>query len=872
MNQTLKQLIGLIPALCFLVACQEDTFPDGSRPSDGVLRLSGMNAQQIQIDTRADGVKGFFKENTHYRILMEGDADGDGSQQPKLRFSDVGRDMVAGSQHFIQLLEKQGNLVFKNEKDVVNFYGLTDPAIQKEDDNSEKYKEFVTGYLPVENFQYELTASKEKGKYTLPDLRSAVSIGNSLEQLSYVIPLHFKHILSKVNFEIVQQVAEGSEGGLFGDLALEGISVPGQPTVGNFHLKENRFIKLTEAKDYPVSLKEDATSIPITITPQEVGSILLFPMTAETLGETNMLKVEVTLGGEVETLKKFGQGVKDDDGDGKGSLTLTCPVYANNPAGGGDGTTPLRLLPNYEYDLQFVIMSNEVRIITIVPRVYEWLDGEKDNWNEEDGHYEEQDLGQPITFNGVVWSDRNLGASSAHPLRSVEDWMKSVGYYYQYDRNIPYFPNSLKEVTKEGKTWQEVNLNTSLEEALQWDRLLYPVVNYVAWGMDAYPSIEQLKPKDIVDSEAVSEIGILPSDGTKPLFNYDTQTANFQTDLWKTPETQPCPKGWRIPTKEDIYSVIPGSVYSGNLTFRVVGKYNSNAGNWDVSENTGANESQEAMSEYDFAQQFSKEKIEAMVFQKGGADIEPMTNEDGKQVCYLGSFPCLYREEKNDPQQGATSCYVLSMSGDDWSRAMDATGTFPSERRGEDYVFNYGVIYGLKNKGTDKAYRVKWELKLVGHFNEVDIPETAKKYCWNNPNTTQYEGKKAKQYTEGLKGMLVISRFTATPADNFDPVDGSYEWVAKAKDWWSNPVEVMYLPICGVAGHWARKGGGGPGSIYNIGTEGWYATTEENQNDKKQKGILWIKVMGDNSKNQFIIYSDKSPKDDVVNIRPVRDN
>lgn len=850
MNQTLKQLIGLLPALCFLVACQEDTFPDGARPGDDVLRLSGVNAQQVQIDTRADGVKGFFKENTHYRILMEGDADGNGAQQPNLRFSDVGHDVATGSEHFIQLLEKQGELIFQNEQDVVDFYGLTDPAIQKENDNSAEYKEFVANYLPVEDFQYKLMASEKDGKYTLPDLRSAVSTKNSLGQLSYVIPLHFKHILSKVNFEIVQQVDEENGGELFSDLTLEELSVAGQPTAGTFHLKKNCFTKLTGTEDYPVSLKEAATSIPITIAPQEVGSILLFPMTAPTLDETNMLKVKVTLGGSVETLRKFGQDVKDDDGDGKGSLTLTCPVYANNPAGEGTGTTPLRLLPNYEYDLQFVIMSNEVRIITIVPRVYEWLDGEKDNYGH---HYEEQDLGQPITFNGVVWSDRNLGASSAHPLRSIDDWRKSVGYYYQFNRNIPYFPNDYEN----GK----IDLKTDLAEAL-YDhrnnrRPLYPVVNFTAWGEDKYPEQKFIAPTSgNEDWYYISQIGKKGESNNCWSFLTINQ-ARHKKGLWQNKETQPCPKGWRLPTYDDFKGILPGSAFSGNITFRMLLKHAENGGWRFVGENSDNEDAgNNDIQELDFPEMF-KPGGRGMELRQTGLpgtldwEGKEYKTGDGKEVAYLGEFPCLFRCEVDDPLPGRKSQYILSMHEEDWQPVMDKSNKY----RDNGFIFNWGTIYAIKNQGTAQAYRIKWEVKLVGYYDVVPITET-------NPDI--YQGKEAHVY-DGFYGVLVISRYTANEYDKFEPDEkGSFvNMVAKEK--WANPVEVMYLPICGVGGTW------NDGELYNIGTETWYATSEYFETNNK-KGMVWLKLLGDNKNNQGFFYEPMSPMCDLLNVRPVRDN
>ena len=48
---------------------------------------------------------------------------------------------------------------------------------------------------------------------------------------------------------------------------------------------------------------------------------------------------------------------------------------------------------------------------------------------------DEVPLGQPITIGTTVWMDRNLGASSAD---CENDWLDTVGYYWEFGRNIPF--------------------------------------------------------------------------------------------------------------------------------------------------------------------------------------------------------------------------------------------------------------------------------------------------------------------------------------------------------------------------------------------------------------------------------------------------
>ena len=123
------------------------------------------------------------------------------------------------------------------------------------------------------------------------------------------------------------------------------------------------------------------------------------------------------------------------------------------------------------------------------------------------------------------------------------------------------------------------------------------------------------------------------------------------------------------------------------------------------------------------------------------------------------------------------------------------------------------------------------------------------------------------KYDDGLYGVLVISRYPATQNDNFRPAaNGSYEWVAKKKEWWSNPAETLYLPICGVGGKWNT------GHLYNIGTEGWYGTSVSSSNDNNKKNMAWLKMAGSSNSNQGVFYCTESPKYDIVSLRCVRDN
>ena len=119
------------------------------------------------------------------------------------------------------------------------------------------------------------------------------------------------------------------------------------------------------------------------------------------------------------------------------------------------------------------------------------------------------------------------------------------------------------------------------------------------------------------------------------VFNSGFSLSNVQGQGWSDNSNTPCPPGWRLPTTDDFKGVLPGSGYSGNITFRRYTGVSSN-GSWLNNLNG---------SEPDFEVVFSKEKIsEYKTFAIGSVEAN--------QQAYQGFFPCIYREEKDDPEDG----------------------------------------------------------------------------------------------------------------------------------------------------------------------------------------------------------------------------
>lgn len=120
--------------------------------------------------------------------------------------------------------------------------------------------------------------------------------------------------------------------------------------------------------------------------------------------------------------------------DGKNEKTTTYRIKEVDVEHTTDNKNPkykaFKFKPNYEYDI-VLTMTQTTMVVTVIPRVYDWIDDNSD--------YEDTQIGSSVTFGGVTWMDRNLGATSADATKSIQSWEASRGFYYQFGRSIPYY-------------------------------------------------------------------------------------------------------------------------------------------------------------------------------------------------------------------------------------------------------------------------------------------------------------------------------------------------------------------------------------------------------------------------------------------------
>ena len=651
-----------------------------------------------------------------------------------------------------------------------------------------------------------------------------------------ILQMPFKHILSQVCLQAsksteVEGVIEIVSVELISDEQGAGITQSGKYCVydNTFAFDEDKEVrKVQPAK--ALALPEDGTA-------KAIDTILIFPTfeseEQETASEAGKTYLRVTFNDP----KGYYNGVSTEQDETK---SIILPI---NDAGTGK---PLVFKQNHSYTLQMTFMSDQQRIVMLVPQVLNWLEKEG---SPATGWTTAEDLGQPVTFNGLLWSDRNLGATSGNPTRSVDDWYNSLGYIYQYGRNIPYYPF---EASDRGSGKVEIDYNTTARDAFTKDnKTVYPLINMESWGLKAEDLANNNNGKGwwvnptttrtaLVWDLDVNRLNQLQKDHRFGDFGYYKGKNDYRLTLlegydgdWANNANTPCPPGWRLPTLTEFMSILPSSGFAGNITFR---RFNGNVGengDWIAMNDQDA--------EPNFGSAFSKERI------------GEMTETPSSQTpAYSGFFPYIYREEKDDFHDGSNirGQYVLSMAEGDRTQVKNNNRWL---ERNTNYNFNWGVIYGIKNQGTARAYRMKWSIRLMTD----EVPKTAQ----------EVDGSESLVYpTNPFRGILVIERFMASQEDKFVPDrNDSYETSVRSYDW-EHPVAVMYLPIGGCCdAEWFE------GKIGNVGSEVWYATSELSETSGRKK-IVWIKFAGSSSANsQTITTSDRSQLGAAVFIRPVRD-
>lgn len=505
-----------------------------------------------------------------------------------------------------------------------------------------------------------------------------------------LIVMNFKHIMSQLKISILQQPDENT-GEIYEDLKVTKIELAGDYSSMDYDVKTDAFSKISDTGTR--TLWEGNTGNEITTTVKYFVTSTVFPTLKEDT-KHEYYYLYLTLAGS--DASKFSL-----DADNRVKIKLTES---------GLGEANLNFEQNYSYHIQVFFMSGNVHVIAIRPEVYPWLDGETDN-GEQGDMYEEVALGNTLLFDNLVWSDRNLGATEFDPMVSFE---KCTGFYYQFQRNIPYFPKTL---ANNQSVYPVTSNSTANNQGPQYNKNFIQTIdnldnvnnwNYAGFGLG----------DNIIGTQSWSE----------------------------SVSNQPVPPGWRIPSSDEFLSTMPSCAAAGNITFLSWTK--------EESDKTGHGHAN-LLEGYNV--------ISVKVPYDKNYDYCPTINSyrywDNAWRYATNYVPDVIPNIQGDPSAGYSSVYVISKSDNILDNVSKPKDDYTMD--GGHNPPEWGTIYAIKKIGTDEAYRMRWHIvrpiEGVDNYVLVISKYTASKtdellfrdkdkankyyyrnYDWDNPSAVMY--------------------------------------------------------------------------------------------------------------------------------------
>ena len=357
----------------------------------------------------------------------------------------------------------------------------------------------------------------------LSDLMFSNNLIDQTVSNGYRLEMDFKHAMSKLKFRIVKQdeTEDAEAEKKLENATLTKIQVKGTHGTGSLDIVNGKWTYVEEEVDLSVrTYYDNTTGMKVETASQEVpGEMLVFPNEAN-----EQVTISVTLTGI---------------GDSEGEKTVDYRLMEIDEEGEEDGNFQFEM--NHEYTLLITVLKDEVRTIAIAPQVYDWIDENRDD------NY----LGQPVTFANLMWMDRNLGAKSAD---CENDWENCRGYYYQYARNIPYILDKEKYDAAPNK----IPVYPFLYTYNQYGEKVYSVDDVQTTVLTSQTIRGRKKiavnPGEDGEYRFISDV----NDGGYWMLDENGQEESFINEFWTSSvENHPCPKGWRLPTKEDFASFMP---------------------------------------------------------------------------------------------------------------------------------------------------------------------------------------------------------------------------------------------------------------------------------------------------------------------------
>ena len=825
-------------------ACSDDWLSGADNSHD-----SSEEGQVAAVKLEGNGEvvsRSAFQEGTAYRLVMftKGFTATDISEDSVLRYNGLATETALGTFQYLVVNDNT-----HNNNDWFGFKSLVDGETDR---RSLSFYGFTYGEKNAPKLDADAYTRTEivDGKGELKDLMWGILVDQNDATAKFPCEIPFRHAFSRLEFKVSQLASENNpEVGMY-NLGIESIAVTGTYKSGTVNL----FTGKTTLNGNPSErlLSNMATNYNVgeyisVDTPDSLGAMIVFPSAEESLsgvvGEYT-IGLKITLKGkdkaEVEKLVGTGKATPSSSDDYYIGDYIVEQVYSsvyggNDPTddNGSIAASPLYLQAGSKYTLHIVLMKDEVRVVTVVPSKVEWLPGETDEKDKNDNYFSTEVVGQPIFFDNTMWMDRNLGANEADPGEGKYD--QTIGYYYQNNRNIPYWPYSTgtfgpNDSSKKWPPTPENRYEDDFSTPSSWGSPKYKV----------YPIIDKnaIKTSDICKSQWYSsETGNTylttlqkssTYSGTYIFFAGNGGNVPWKGNKWNVRENQPAPPGYALPTQEQFQSIFPTTVFAGNITFL---KLHHDGSDWRGCQDGDGNGNKpnpidDNITTLRICVPFYKdEKNEALQnteYYKHWQNLnDPGQYPRDPTIYYNGRSPYYYsynekKEPDGDPSSGYCSVYIISREDGDTESITSTSSNYATKQ--------WGTIYGIKKVGTTEAYRMRWKVR--------------------NADDT---GVNPRLYVEVC--MYSCTKEDNLKVDNFKNYD------------WEHPVSQMFFPLCGeVEG---RNGGSGPAAGFSsYGSAVLYATDSD--------AALHIKITGDNPQNQYMSVVNKEVQTNAKQIRLVK--
>lgn len=716
----------------------------------------------------------------------------------------------------------------------ISFYGFT----------------YGEGNAPALDDAYTRTETVD-GTGELKDLMWGILVDQNDATAKFPCEIPFRHAFSRLEFKVSQLASENDpEEGMY-NLGIESIAVTGTYKSGTVDLftgkttldDENKY--RDEGRALPkmsVNYDLEKDEYIAVETPDSLGAMIVFPSAKESLsdGVDKSIGLKITLKGTQDEVEKLvGTGNATQLGNYYTGVYTVEKVYSSvygsndftSDTSTGDGSSgdnnviaasPLYLQAGSKYTLHIVLMKDQVRVVTVVPSKVEWLPGETDD---KGNTFSTEVVGQPIFFDNTMWMDRNLGANEADP---GGNYNKTIGYYYQTNRNIPYWPystktfgnsyepNRLKSIPKPENRYLDTFTFSSWENP---SFKVYPMIDENIMKRDSY--------KNYWNSNASNLFYKLPSATENPnaksyIFYWGNGSADVPSDWttynsWTKRENQPAPPGYALPTQEQFQSVFPTTVFAGNITFC---KLNKSDSDWYGDQTMTEDIIRICVPFYTDGVNTTN-NLNYLQLWKNLKDPGASPNRNSYYNGWYDPHFYINSEPDGDPSPGYCSVYIISRKGDDLYTLSIADDI-------EKYyqTLQWGTIYGIKKVGTSEAYRMRWKV-MNAQTEPGNIPllyvKVSMYTCTKNDNLTR---------------------------DNYDSYD------------WDHPSSEMFFPLCGeVEGRNATQSRVSGFSSY--GSAVLYACASNN-------AALHIKITGSNKANQYMSVVSNEVQTNAKQIRLVK--